>query len=230
MTKIATVTKSRSAGKKATKATSRRKGEKNSNRKEKVATQYITDLPVSSNKRKSQESAETPSAKKCKLIQDETRSFNGTTTTVSKQAEKCKRIILMNAAKSSEFLDTSYIQNIEVPVGVSLPPKPLMPEPQMQPYVLVKRAGNVAKCHGCGESFDKGDSSLHVLKRKENDWYPKTQKDTLTKRWALCSKNFYYCIKFSCLLFRRSISRENVSIIYEGDRSAGEMAEVISNF
>ena len=38
-----------------------------------------------------------------------------------------------------------------------------MPEPQMQPYTLMKRSGNVAKCHGCDSKFEKNSCVLQWL-------------------------------------------------------------------
>ena len=41
-----------------------------------------------------------------------------------------------------------------VPLSPSLPAKPFMPEPQNDPYWLLKRTGNISKCHGYKSHLD----------------------------------------------------------------------------
>ena len=109
-----------------------------------------------------------------------------------------------------------------LPISVSFPPMPPMPEPQMQPYNLLVRFGNVSKCHGCGLSFDK-KNKLYVFGRKEEDWWPKVNKDLAVKQWCLTKRNFYYCTRFSCILSRRPLLRkENVTIISEVDEDISD--------
>eukprot|EP00111_Clytia_hemisphaerica_P010473 TCONS_00030595-protein len=76
-----------------------------------------------------------------------------------------------------------------LPLGRPLPPIPPMPEPQIRPYEIKKRAGNVATCHGCRNGFKKSDSSLFVLFREEEDWFPKVDKENYTKQWSTSKKN-----------------------------------------
>ena len=52
-----------------------------------------------------------------------------------------------------------------VPLNQSLPAKPFMPEPQNDPYWLLKRTGNISKCHGCRSDLDN-----YVLGRIECDF------------------------------------------------------------
>ena len=42
-----------------------------------------------------------------------------------------------------------------VPLNQSLPAKPLMQEPQNDPYWVLRRTGNISKCHGCKSDLDK---------------------------------------------------------------------------
>ena len=64
-----------------------------------------------------------------------------------------------------------------IPISFSLSPMPPMPEPQMQPYNLLLRFGNVSKCHGCASLFDKTNEKLYVFGRKEEDRWEKGNKD-----------------------------------------------------
>ena len=57
-----------------------------------------------------------------------------------------------------------------VPIGMSLPPKPDLTEPQVNPYYVVKRSGKASKYEGCGALFDKRNPELYILKRNELDW------------------------------------------------------------
>ena len=98
-----------------------------------------------------------------------------------------------------------------------LGPIPAMPEPQMHPYRVIKRYGNISKCHGCDEKFDKKKATM-ILFRKEIDWWPKVDKVRYTKQWKTSKKNFYYCVSLSCLMMRRpSLKRENVTVICNGE-------------
>ena len=59
-----------------------------------------------------------------------------------------------------------------VPLNQSLPAKPFMPEPQNDPYWLLKRTVNLSKCHGY-----KSDLDNYVLGRIECDFFPSIQKE-----------------------------------------------------
>ena len=94
-------------------------------------------------------------------------------------------------------------EQIIVPAGIPLYPKPPMPEPQHQPYIIDHRKGNISKCSGCDDLFDKTNSTLLVMGREEMDYYPKVNKSDLTKCWAVSNKKHYYCLKMKCLKARR---------------------------
>ena len=88
-----------------------------------------------------------------------------------------------------------------VPVGRSLGVIPPQPEPQEQPYELLTRRGNISKCNGCGNNFDKCDTELFILGRTEFDWYPKIDHINNTKFYKVGSaKNYYYCCLKKCVL------------------------------
>ena len=53
---------------------------------------------------------------------------------------------------------------------MSLPPKPDLTEPQVNPDYVVKRSGKTSKYEGCGALFDKRNPELYILKRNELDW------------------------------------------------------------
>ena len=76
----------------------------------------------------------------------------------SLELAKCKSLIKFN-------------NQLEVPIGQSLGPKSPQPEPQLQPYELIKRCKQVSKCNGCGFLFDKTNEKLYILGRNELEWY-----------------------------------------------------------
>ena len=59
-----------------------------------------------------------------------------------------------------------------VPLNQSLPAKPFLPKPQNDPHWLLKRTGNISKCHGC-----KRDLANYVLGRIECVFFPLIQKE-----------------------------------------------------
>ena len=183
---VVDVHKSKCAGKKASKATERRKGGMNTNRKEKDLTSYARVIPEKA-----------------------TREKNTAKTTVSSSTS-----FLKQATKPIDNVGkTDFTKDIVVRIGTSLPPKPPLPEPQAEPYVVKKREGNVKRCHGCGLTFNKMDQDLFVLCRKEMDWWPKVNKEQMTKSWALSNRTYYYCVSFRCIKTRRpTITKDNVSI------------------
>ena len=65
-----------------------------------------------------------------------------------------------------------------VPLKQSLLAKPFMLEPQNDPYWLLKRTGNISKCHGCKSNLDN-----YVLGRIECDFFPLIQKEKDIKVW-----------------------------------------------
>ena len=56
-----------------------------------------------------------------------------------------------------------------VSTGKCLGPKTPQPEPQKQQYQLLKRHGKISRCNGCQCEFDKGDSNLYILGKRECD-------------------------------------------------------------
>ena len=54
-----------------------------------------------------------------------------------------------------EANNNSFMAERLIPIGMSLPPKPDLTEPQMNPYYIVKRSGKVSKYNGCSALFDK---------------------------------------------------------------------------
>ena len=89
----------------------------------------------------------------------------------------------------------------------------------MQPWNLLLRFGNVSECHVCSSLFDKSNEKLYVFDRKEEDWWPKVNKDLAVKQWCLGKRTFYYCTQFSCLLSRRPLlKKENIAILCESDK------------
>ena len=65
-----------------------------------------------------------------------------------------------------------------VPLNQYLPAKPFMQRPPNDPYSLLKRTGNISKCHGCKSDFDN-----YVLGRIECDFCPLIQKEKNIKVW-----------------------------------------------
>lgn len=110
-------------------------------------------------------------------------------------APQCKRRSYSNCLLLPEQLI--------VPAGIPLPPKPPMPEPQHQPYIIDHRKGNISKCSGCDDLFDRTNPTLLVMGREEMDYYPKVNKSVLTKCWAVSNKKHYYCLQMKCLKARR---------------------------
>ena len=85
-----------------------------------------------------------------------------------------------------------------VPLDQSLPAKPFMPEPQNDPYWLLKRTGNISKCHACRSDLDN-----YVLGRIECDFFPLIQKEKNIKVWFPETGPKYYHRNLLCLKKRR---------------------------
>ena len=155
-------------------------------------------------------------------------STNSTATSSSPKAKKKKTNvevkIIMKATKCTEH--NNITENANRPPSSQLPPMPIMPEPQMDAYIIMKRSGNVSKCHGCGSTFQK---ESYVLQRKEKNWWPKVVENT--KRWTLSERNFYYCPNMACLIKRRPLLiKENVTIFYTGENSVENIRQELYNF
>ena len=94
----------------------------------------------------------------------------------AKKTKSSKRIIISSISSTDQTKLKSLIKcnnQPEVPLGQSFRPKPPQPEPQLQPYELIKRCQQVGKCNGCGTLFDKTVEKLYIPGR--NEWYEKLQ-------------------------------------------------------
>ena len=105
----------------------------------------------------------------------------------AKKTKSTKRSI-NSSVSSTELIKLKsvikLINQLEIPLGQSLGPKPPQPEPQPQLYEVIKRCQQVSNCNGCGTFFDKTDKKLYILGRKELEWYGKvitTTKQNNTK-------------------------------------------------
>ena len=103
--------------------------------------------------------------------------------------------------------------HVAVPPGQPLPPKPTLPDTST-PYFLAKFKGNIARCNGCGNYFERDlpsntlDSEV-VVGRKERDWYPFVFHDG-SKCWRLGrSQNHYYHASTVCIKTRNPLFTES---------------------
>ena len=226
---IADIRKSKNCGKKACKSTSKRYGKANTNRKS-VLTESNVDIDVS--RMPSAETPQEPASPRCTSQENNIFFENPVTssiTTETSTANANNAYVLKQSTLNIESNNNSYMSELILPIGVPLPPKPDMTEPQMSPYYLVKRFGKVAKCHGCGSAFDKSNHNLYVLKRNELDWWPKTDKANLTKQWCQSSRNHYYCVKLSCLQKRRPVLTIDHVSIYANENNV-IVRNLVENF
>ena len=91
-----------------------------------------------------------------------------------------------------------------------LPQKPVLPEPQNDPYGLMKKSGNISKCRVCKEELGE-----IILGRLELDFFPKVDQVKETKHWALSSHAAYYHPLINCMRKRRpalSSTSRNVKV------------------
>ena len=87
-----------------------------------------------------------------------------------------------------------------ISLNQSLQVKTFMPEPQSNPYWLLKRTRNVSKCHGCKSNLD----SNYVLDRIECDFFPLIQKKKKKEKvWFPETGPKYYHPNLLCLKKRR---------------------------
>ena len=98
-----------------------------------------------------------------------------------------------------------------VNAGRPLPMKPNLPEPQNDPYWLLKREGNIKRCNGCSEKT-LGDK---ILGRVELEFYPQVYADG-SKQWKVSCCPKYYHADLKCLLARRLDFKINSSDIRIG--------------
>ena len=141
------------------------------------------------------------------------RKRKSSSTNPAEQAQKKKRKSKQYISGSSKVvldeLKSSNILNIPsqspVLLGQSLGPKPAQPESQLQAYELICRTGQIKRCNGCEELFNKENERLLILGRNELDWYISVDGKTNTKIYKTNRRNFYYCLKRRCLLLRRPL-------------------------
>ena len=85
-----------------------------------------------------------------------------------------------------------------VKLTLSLPQKSVLPEPQNNPYWLMKKSGNILKCRGCKEVLGE-----IILGRLELDFFLEVDHVKETKHLALSSDAAYYHPLINCLRKRR---------------------------
>ena len=85
-----------------------------------------------------------------------------------------------------------------VPLNQSLLAKPFMPEPQNDLYWILKRTGNISKCHEC-----KSDLDNFVLGCIECVFFPLRQKEKNIKVCFPETSPKYYHSHLLCLKKRR---------------------------
>ena len=120
-----------------------------------------------------------------KRLRSESISDKGAKKTKSTNRSIISPISSLELAKCKSLM--KFNNQPEVPIGQSLGPKPPQPEPQLQPYELIKRCKQVSKCNGCGFLFDKTDERLYTLGRNELEWYGKVA--TTTKQYKIGQRN-----------------------------------------
>ena len=102
-----------------------------------------------------------------KRVRSESISDKGAKKTKSTNRSIISPISSLELAKCKSLI--KFNNQPEVPIGQSLGPKLPQPEPQLQPYELIKRCKQVTKCNGCGFLFDKTDEKLYILGRNRTE-------------------------------------------------------------
>ena len=91
-----------------------------------------------------------------------------------------------------------------------MPPKPVLPQPQNEPYWLMKKSGSISKCRGCKEEL--GEIILDIL---ELDFFPKVDHVKENKHCTLSSDASCSHPSINCLRKRRlglSLSPRDVKL------------------
>ena len=120
----------------------------------------------------------------------------------AKKTKSTKRRIISSISSTdlTKFKNLiKYNNQPKVPLGQSFGPKPPQPDPQLQPYELIKRCQQVSKCNGCDTLFDKTAGKIYISGR--NDWYGKVTNST--KQYKIGQRNTYFWAKKRCILSRR---------------------------
>ena len=91
----------------------------------------------------------------------------------AKKIKTSKRSIILTIS-STELTKLKRLIKFQKTGGsVRLNPWIPQPEPQLQPYEIMKRCQQVSKCNGCKASFDKTGKNLDTLGGKGLEWYGK---------------------------------------------------------
>ena len=101
-------------------------------------------------------------------------------------------------------------------LGWILGSKPSQPEPQLQPYHIMKWCRQVSKYNGFRSSFDKTYKKLHILRDIWLKWHGRGT--TTHKQCKRGQRNTFYCAKYSCLLSHRPyLDVKEVEILSESE-------------
>ena len=128
-----------------------------------------------------------------------------------KPKQTIKALLLTTSTRPKPKVDPT----MNVNAGRPLPMKPNLPEPQNDPYWLLKREDNIKRCNGCSENT-LGDI---ILGRIELDFYPKVYADG-SKQWKVSCCPKYYHADLKCLLERRPDFKINSGDIRIGPNAA----------
>ena len=126
---------------------------------------------------------------------------------VSEETVLTTRALLQSSSNITKFRAPAQPQ---VKLSDVMPTKPSLPEPQNDPYWILKKSGHIKKCHGCEEEVGE-----NVIGRWEVDYYPKVDKQSCTKYWTSKVDAFYYHLNIECLRKRRPnvlLRREDVKV------------------
>ena len=92
---------------------------------------------------------------------------------VSEETTLATRALLQLSSNITKFQAPTQPQ---LKLSDVMPTKPSLPEPQNDPYWILKRSGHIKKCHGCEEEVGE-----NVIGRWEVDYYPKVDKKKIVR-------------------------------------------------
>ena len=110
-----------------------------------------------------------------------------------------KKTLRARLLQTSTKKPTGYPDGAMFPAGQPPSLRPCQPEPQNDPYWLVKREGNIRTCHGCL----KKTLGIDIFGRIESDYSVRVCRDDGAKQWKLSTKANYCHPTIDCLLKRR---------------------------
>ena len=84
-------------------------------------------------------------------------------------SKKSETVILQGFSCVVNIIVDEHNNQPRVSCSNQFGPRPAMPEPQMHPYRVIKRYGDISRCHGCCAKYDKKKTTM-ILFRKEIDW------------------------------------------------------------